>query len=581
MKRKIIILFLLGSGLPPMAWFALLFLSGIVPSMSHITEILFRPFIHVYIFTYMVFGSVFLARVVNRIYSDSESLDAKQAGLRLLARMYLSGMFIYGVTGAVIATYGLPFLDSAKFILSLGLAAVTILLFSVPPFLMFIQILEKGTAHLPLPEQKNLKFLSFGSRTHAAVLTTVIGGNLVILISMLAMVMNHFSAGFQDLLIRGILFTSIVCIIGIINTFILVRQVKSAYFQVNQATRAIEEGDLSKPIELLSRDETGLILSELQNMQSSLAGMVQTIRQKSEKTAQTSEPLQQLALSVADSAREQASASEETSSVADELATVMNRVRNRMQEQSRLVREGKESLQFTGKESELLSKRALAVRDAARNSHGRANAAMDLSKEARTEMDGIKHAVENIQSFLKVISGISEQTNLLSLNASIEAARAGDEGRGFAVVAQEVSRLADKAGKATHEIHGLVEDAGQAVIRGYDKVEKLIELMAEIKSAASETEIYGEGMASGLLQAKESLQEQSNRAADSDAVATEVERLVREQSDGLNSVVQAMKMNSSMAEKTVDSMDRLSEEANGIYDTSIELQQLVERFKTH
>lgn len=187
--------------------------------------------------------------------------------------------------------------------------------------------------------------------------------------------------------------------------------------------------------------------------------------------------------------------------------------------------------------------------------------------------------MENIQGFLQVISGISEQTNLLSLNASIEAARAGDEGRGFAVVAQEVSRLADQAGNATKEIHGLVENAGLAVSRGADKVARLTALMEEMKSAASVTEEYGEGMAARLQETKQSLQEQANSAQNSDSVSTEVERMVREQADGLDSVVQAMKVNSNMAEQTVGSMDRLADASYRIYNTSKELQQLVARFK--
>jgi len=145
-------------------------------------------------------------------------------------------------------------------------------------------------------------------------------------------------------------------------------------------------------------------------------------------------------------------------------------------------------------------------------SHQVTSTAQEIAESARSDVEGLENATETINKVINLITEIAEQTNLLALNATIEAARAGEAGRGFAVVASEVKALADQTQKATQEIRTPIE-----AIQGSTKM--VVDCMGRIMSSINEASETS-GSISAAVEEQNAATQEIARAAQSAAGAT-------------------------------------------------------------
>ncbi|AXA55796.1 methyl-accepting chemotaxis protein [Pseudomonas thivervalensis] len=236
--------------------------------------------------------------------------------------------------------------------------------------------------------------------------------------------------------------TLLALLVGVIAAVIITRQITGPLRETLAVVERIAGGDLSQNVNVTRRDELGVLQQGIARMGVTLRDLISGIRDGVTQIASAAEELSAVT--------EQTSAGVNSQKVeTDQVATAMHEMTATVQEVARNAEEASQAAAAADGEARAGDKvvsEAIAQIERLASEVVRSTDAMTV----------LQQESDKIGSVMDVIKAVAEQTNLLALNAAIEAARAGEAGRGFAVVADEVRGLAQRTQKSTEEIEGLV-----------------------------------------------------------------------------------------------------------------------------
>lgn len=265
----------------------------------------------------------------------------------------------------------------------------------------------------------------------------------------------------------GVFLILVVLVVSLI--FFLRALVLKPLKNVSKIARQLSDFDLAVTIDTKRKDEVGVLLNAINEMASSfrmVLGQVQRsgiqVTSSSTELAATAREQEATMSTQLTSTNKVVASVEEISEVSNELVKTMDQVAAMSQDTAGFATKGQSDL-------------------------GRMEAAMltmeSASKSISGRLETINEKAENITTVVVTITKVADQTNLLSLNAAIEAEKAGEYGRGFNVVAREIRRLADQTAVATLDIEQMVQEMQSAVSAGVMEMDKFI---GEVKRSAED-----------------------------------------------------------------------------------------------
>ncbi|MDO8988936.1 MAG: methyl-accepting chemotaxis protein [Sideroxyarcus sp.] len=335
------------------------------------------------------------------------------------------------------------------------------------------------------------------------------------------------------------------------QSWFLIRRIKDGLQASKQAANAIAAGDLTKPLPASSKDELGDLVASLSVMRNNLHELVANVRDGIAALNQASGDVSASAHSSSKVTEMQSEAASGMAAAMEELSVSIDQVNEHANDAHKVSQTSSEQASEGGR----------IIHSAATEMENIATAVNSVAGTIR----GLEEYSLQITGIVNTIRDIADQTNLLALNAAIEAARAGEQGRGFAVVADEVRKLAERTASSTKEITGMIakiQDGTKLAVR---------EMEVGVKRVSD-----GVGLARQAGNSVGSIRDAARHAA---SAVDDITSAIHEQSIAARDIAQRIEKIAQGTEENSQVSTRTAASARQMSDLSKQLDELASRFR--
>jgi methyl-accepting chemotaxis protein len=350
-----------------------------------------------------------------------------------------------------------------------------------------------------------------------------------------------------------LVFAIIIITVGIFLSIFISRLIKAPIggepSEIATIVQSIAEGDLTYRFSQHG-NETGIYLA-MREMVSKLNEMLTQISESTTQVSRTSQDLTTITASSKTGAEHQSDQLTQTATAMHEMSATINEIT--------------QSAQMAAEAATKADNEVLTGTQVVSQTHHAMGELVETMLNVSKTIENLEAETESVGFILDVIRGIADQTNLLALNAAIEAARAGEQGRGFAVVADEVRSLASRTQQSTEEIQVMISNLQNEAKRSVDSMKMN---MQNVEQTAEKTEQTGEVLEQ-ISQSVGTIKDMNVQIAS----ASEEQNVVSMQ------ISESVQHVNEKAHETMDGAERAAAIADGLAQTALELDQIVKQFK--
>ncbi|GGN96314.1 methyl-accepting chemotaxis protein [Saccharibacillus kuerlensis] len=369
-------------------------------------------------------------------------------------------------------------------------------------------------------------------------------------------------------------------VLGALIAVLLGRMIVTPLKRVQKAAQQIASGDLTgEEVKVRGRDEIGALASSFNAMTLSLRELIESVAASSELVAASSQEL--------------TASAEQNKLASDQIAATVQETAAGTARQVDIADTSAQAMQEMSIGADQIAERAQTVASSAAEAAQKSQSGNEAIRQAIGQMDSIRASVTSMSGVVKELSSrseeigtitnditaISSQTNLLALNAAIEAARAGEAGRGFAVVADEVRKLAEQSSESAKRITdliALIQSDTNSAIEAVEANDREVYKGIELVSAAGEA---FENILEAVGQVAGDIEEVSAGAEEMSASTTEILQYVRQSSTIAGEASSGMSEVASATQQQLASIEEIASSSSSLSETAEQLYHNVGRFK--